>query len=372
MSDTFESAPVAKSRFKTGFVVGFWIILIAVLVGAFMRAQSAKEIQAQAQNEIPWDEQLLSCNSVFDASPSDEFTSCLQMADEGWVNAAQRIAWAYSRDGEYQDWQATYDWLLWLSDNDDYAELLSYIVLFEIGESPEVKVNGERGIRQMAIINNPAATAYLASLYYLKEHQLPQKSNIAWLLERTYEQDKYWVMPEEIARIYAKGFLGEAKPERARSLLLDSIEIDFPLHANNVAWFLATTDYQALSDTKLAVELAEQVIADPEHSNNYMYVDTLAAAYAADGQYTQAVSTQEKAISLIKAAYETSENPSPEIADFEARLTLFQSQQPYIAETSFDDGQSFFQTFKLQIEQALIEGLYIEFSAPEIASPPPQ
>jgi hypothetical protein len=368
MSDTFAPAPTTKSRFKRGFVLGFWTVLVAVLIGAFLRAQSAKELQAQAEAEIPWDAQLLACNNVFNAAPSDDFSTCLKMAEEGWIDAAQRIAWAYSRDGEHQDWQASYDWLIWLSDYDTYAELLSYIVLFEIGESNDVKMNGERGIRKMAIINNPAATAYLASLYYLGKHQLPQQSNIAWLLERTYAQDKYWVMPEEIAKIYANGFLGKAKPEKAKALLLEATDEDFPLHANNVAWFLATTDYQQLSDTKLAVELAEQVVAEEEYAENYVYVDTLAAAYAADGQYEEAVVTQEKALALIKSANEGRETPAPEIADFEKRLALFKGQKPYIAQAEESNGDSFFESFKTQIEQALINSLYVELSPPEIPS----
>jgi tetratricopeptide (TPR) repeat protein len=368
MSDTFASPPNTKARFKRGFVLGFWTVLVAVLIGAFIRAQSARELQSQVQAEIPWDEQLLACNSVFNAAPSDDFSTCLKMAEEGWIDAVQRVAWAYSRDGEHQDWQASYDWLIWLSDYDSYAELLSYIVLFEIGESKDVKANGERGIRKMAIINNPAATAYLAALYYLGKHQLPQQSNIAWLLERTYAQDKYWVMPEEIAKIYANGFLGKAKPEKAKALLLEATDIDFPLHANNVAWFLATTDYQQLSDTKLAVELAEQVVAEQEYAENYVYVDTLAAAYAADGKYEEAVQTQERALALIKSANEGRDTPSPEIADFEERLALFKRQQPYMAQAEEIDGDSFFETFKTQIEQALIDSLYVELSPPKMAS----
>lgn len=371
MSDTFTSAPTTKSRLKRGFVLGFWTVLIAVLIGAFMRAQNAKELQTQAHAEIPWDEQLLACNSIFDAAPSDDFSTCLKMAEEGWIKAAQRVAWAYSRDGEHQDWQASYDWLIWLSDYDNYAELLSYIVLFEIGESNAVKINGERGIRNMAVINNPAATAYLAALYYLGKHQLPQQSNIAWLLERTYAQDKYWVMPEEIAKIYANGFLGKAKPEKAKALLLEATDVDFPLHANNVAWFLATTDYQQLSDTKLAVELAQKVVAEQEYAQDYVYVDTLAAAYAADGQYEEAVATQEKALALIKSAYEGRENPSPEIANFEERLALFKRQQPYIAQAEESDGNSFFESFKTQIERALLDSLYVELSPPKIPSTSP-
>ncbi|MBT1451853.1 hypothetical protein KJ365_13250 [Glaciecola sp. XM2] len=366
MHDTYEPAAGKKSRLKTFIVIGVWVAILAILITAYMRAQSAREAQAQVDTGIKWDPQLLACNEVFDASPTDSFTTCLAMADEGWIDAAQRIAWAYTRDGEHQNWQSVYDWLVWLSDYDVYAELLSYIVLYEIGESNDVKEDGERGIRKMAIINNPAAAAYLASVYYLGAHQLPRQSNITWLLERAYQQSKFWVMPEEIARIYARGFLGKAQPEKAKALLIDATKDDFPLHANNVAWLFATTDSPQLADTKMAVTLAEKVVAEQEYAENYVYVDTLAAAYAADGKFDQAVEAQLKAVDLIKSAHKQNENPSPQLASFEERLALFKAQQPYVIEETLEAGNEFFESFKNQIEQALIDNLYVEVQAPEV------
>ena len=66
---------------------------------------------------------------------------------------------------------------------------------------------------------------------------------------------------------------------------------------NNLAWLLATCPerqyrdpQQALVHAKLAVSLTQGRQAD--------YLDTLAAAYYANGQYSQALKTQQKAVSL--------------------------------------------------------------------------
>lgn len=353
------------SQRKRNITIGFWLGIFVILILVMVRGQSAKQAQTEANNAVLWDPQLLACNEVFDASPSEHFTTCLKMADEGWIDAAQRIAWAYSRDGEYQSWQKAYNWLNWLSRYDDYAELLAYMILFEIGEDTSVKEDGERGIRRMAVVNHPAASAYLASLYYLGIHQMPQQSNIAWLLERAYAKSKYWVMPEEMARIYARGFLGKPQVEKAKSLLMQAKSIDFPLHANNVAWLFATTSSDALSEPQIAIEFAKEVVEDEAYAENYTYVDTLAAAYAANGEFTKAINTQQEAITLLKREMSKQPNLEDQLATYSERLDLYQAEKAFTIDEPEVSGTRFFEDFKNDIEQALIEALYIEFEEPE-------
>lgn len=368
MTDSFDVAPKKRSRLKLYVISGFWLLVFGTLLMAFLRSHQAQQEREQFAASIPWDEALLSCNKVFNAEPTEDFAACLTMADEGWTDAALRVAWAYSRDGEYQSWQAAYEWLVWLSDHDQYAKLLSHIVLFEIGESEQLKLSGERGIRDMAINNQPAATAYLATMYYLSLNTLERRSNIAWLLNRAYAQSKHWVLPDTIATIYANGYLGESDPDKAKQLLLAATEEDFPFHANNVAWLLATTDHPELADSPLALTLSQKVVADEANANNYIYVDTLAAAYAANGQYKQAAETQRTALSLIRKANESINSPSSDIEQFKTRLTLFEASQPYIEAHSYKTGTSFFEDLKENIEQSLIESLYVELTPPKAAA----
>lgn len=365
MTEGYSETPPKRRSMKVYVVSAFWIILLGSLAFLFMRSHQGGQKDEQLISEVIWDTQLLACNSVINAQPTEDFTICLQMAKKGWIDAALRVAWAYSRDGEYQSWQSAYKWLLWLGDHDEYAKLLSYIIIFEIGESAELKLSGERGIREMAVENQPAASAYLASLYYLRLNTLERRSNIAWLIDRAYEQSKYWIMPDTIAKIYANGYLGKADTEKAKALLIDATEESFPFHANNIAWLLATTDNQALADYPLALELAQKVVGKEQHSKNYVYVDTLAAAYAANGQYEQAVNAQEAALELILAEYENRSSSSDEIESFRTRLSLFKASKPYIESSTDASAISFFEGLKDQIEQTLIENLYVELNAPE-------
>ncbi|MFC4701254.1 hypothetical protein ACFO4O_13860 [Glaciecola siphonariae] len=404
MNDDYWAVRPQRNWLKTFLIGGFWLVLLGALVFAFVRSKQASDLREQGQTEIAWDTQLLACNEIVDAEPTDQFNRCLEMAEDGWIDAASRIAWAYSRDGEYQSWQSAYEWLAWLKDHDRYAELLSYIVLFEIGDSKESKLKGERGIRALAMKNEAAASAYLASLYYLELNALERRSNMAWLLERAYNGSNYWVMPDAMATVYANGYLSKADPDKAQALLIEASERDFPFNANNVAWQFATTTNPALANYPKALELAQKVTSNPEHANNFVYVDTLAAAYAANNMFEDAVRAQKEALELITLASENDDSLKPEVENFKKRLALFESQQRYeevipleiakakssasatadtaeiaasaeSAETTASTqltaldakGRVFFENLKKQIEQALIANLYVELQAPEIA-----
>ena len=88
---------------------------------------------------------------------------------------------------------------------------------------------------------------------------------------------------------------------------------------NNLAWLLATTPYPNDRDEKKALQLAESAATATEYKSAGV-LDTLAAARAATGNFTQAVETQEKAIALA---------PEQEQVRFKHRLDLYRQQKPY-------------------------------------------
>lgn len=95
---------------------------------------------------------------------------------------------------------------------------------------------------------------------------------------------------------------------------------DHAMAYNNKAWILATSanatvrnGAQALANANRAYDLAKQ-------PNRYDLLDTLAAAYAAAGQYKKAVDWQLKA---LERAPETDKEPLTQ------RLKLYQSGKPY-------------------------------------------
>jgi len=92
-----------------------------------------------------------------------------------------------------------------------------------------------------------------------------------------------------------------------------------PLNAQ--AWILATHPDPSIRDEEKALQLAERVAALTEHRNAEI-LDTLAAAYAAVGQYDRAVNAAQQAIKLAADI--------PELADqVRARLKSYQQEKPY-------------------------------------------
>jgi len=98
-----------------------------------------------------------------------------------------------------------------------------------------------------------------------------------------------------------------------------SLSAEYPDVKNNLAWVLATCPEAEFRNGKRAVELAEnELVKSPDNAN---VLDTLAAAYAAAGDFARATTTQEKAIS--RCLPEQKEG-------FSARLELYRSKQMYV------------------------------------------
>jgi len=72
------------------------------------------------------------------------------------------------------------------------------------------------------------------------------------------------------------------------------------LAAGNLAWLLATTPDAALRNPQRAVELAEE-IAQSQNFRDPNTLDTLAAAYAAAGDFERALALGRRAGALARA-----------------------------------------------------------------------
>ncbi|MHC4658730.1 MAG: tetratricopeptide repeat protein [Planctomycetota bacterium] len=96
----------------------------------------------------------------------------------------------------------------------------------------------------------------------------------------------------------------------------------FPL--NNLAWLRATHSQAEFRNPKQAVRLAERASKLTSYKNPTV-LDTLAAAYAADGNFPQAIATAETAIKLADSLGQ--KDLSHEI---HSRLPLYKAGQPYI------------------------------------------
>ena len=100
------------------------------------------------------------------------------------------------------------------------------------------------------------------------------------------------------------------------------IEPDNHDSLNGLAWVLATAPEALVRDGSRAVRLAEKAISLQGTANNH---DTLAAAYAEAGRFTDAVGTQERSLAMARAEGSSAE----ELADFHDRLRLYRQGRPY-------------------------------------------
>ena len=97
------------------------------------------------------------------------------------------------------------------------------------------------------------------------------------------------------------------------------LEPDDPGVLNSLAWLRATCPMDGLRDAGRAVADAMRACELTGHAVPG-FVDTLAAAYAEAGRFADAVRWQEKVVDMV---------PADQQAEYQARLDLYRSGQPY-------------------------------------------
>jgi Flp pilus assembly protein TadD len=93
---------------------------------------------------------------------------------------------------------------------------------------------------------------------------------------------------------------------------------------NSLAWMLATSWEAPLRNAAEAVEYARRACKMTQH-RNHMFVDTLAAAQAAAGDFPGAIETAKRAIRLAEQAA-----AGAAAAAYRKRLDLFEEGKPYV------------------------------------------
>jgi tetratricopeptide (TPR) repeat protein len=129
---------------------------------------------------------------------------------------------------------------------------------------------------------------------------------------------------------YKTGRSGEAIPHLQKALELQpSLAVNENASDNNdLAWSLATSPDPGQRNGPLAVKLAEAACKMTDYRETVM-VGTLAAAHGEAGQFDDAISTAQKAITLAK------ENHQPDLLRTNQQLlALYLKHQPYHAGTT--------------------------------------
>jgi tetratricopeptide (TPR) repeat protein len=95
------------------------------------------------------------------------------------------------------------------------------------------------------------------------------------------------------------------------------------VYANALAWLLATCHDAKIHNGKEAVRFAHKAVSI---DRNAQYLDTLAAAQARNGDFKQAVETQQEALDLLRKDKVVQEET---IKEFTTRLSLYTAGKPY-------------------------------------------
>lgn len=313
------------------------------------------------QQEPYWDTDLEVCNQASEVGDSEEFLACLALAESGRVYAQMRIAGLYFDSEDKEAIIETYKWVSRASHYDESARLIKEIILLLYGKTEKDQEIGYKGIINLSDKGNAYASAYLATLYYLDMNVFPRSANPLWLLEKAQRANPDTIDLYKIALIHANGFEIKQNEEKARQIILQASEEAFPDGANNVAWELSTSSDQYLIATDKIVELAESIIQDKRYAKDPVYVDTLAAAYAANKDFEHAIEYQKEAIELFKSeGYAQSE-----IEQANERLNLFQQQKPAIYTSILTDKKTFFNNIQSAIERKLLNQLHWATEQPE-------
>lgn len=117
-----------------------------------------------------------------------------------------------------------------------------------------------------------------------------------------------------------EGRQAEAIKAYRRGLSLKSDDVNL---INNLAWVLATVTNDDLRDGEEAVRLAE-LACNLTEFRNVALIDTLAAAYAEAGRFSDAVETAQKAIQIADES-----GQADAVDDMRKKLALYQAGQPY-------------------------------------------
>lgn len=356
------SVQVAETKSKWAknlLQYAFWVVLI--LGGMHLASnnmqveQTSSELVQEIRYEPYWDTDLEICNKIDKPDTDSAFDECLELAQNGRVYAQMRVAWLFFESEEEGHMQESFKWMSKAGNYLDEPLLLSKIMLLTYGTSDKDKHSGYKGIVRLSDKGNSAADAYLALLYYLQLNLADRMANPLWLLEKAYHKGDGYVSPMDLVKIYINGIDTKVNVNKANSVLKNYANGNFPHSANNAAWFIATTANLDIIPPHYAVELAESIVADTRYQSSYVYLDTLAATYAAVGEFEKAVKEQTRAIELLEKS--NTESQEQNLEQFHSRLEEFKQEQLPQYDNVIVEKTALFTEMKNGLEQALLNSL---------------
>jgi hypothetical protein len=353
---------------KSWFTWKIWTLCVLAMLALLYTSIDSKDPNVPSEADIAlvdaFDLRLLSCNEVTTSTPSDAYDTCLSVAEEGDIEAIKRIIWAYSRQSDYQDLGEVFKWLRALPYKDNATQLLMFSLVHINTKSDKLRKDSELGISKLVAMNYAPANVVLASIYALDENIVAPTSNTLWLLNRAYKKDPLIIEPSLLALIHANGLVSNVDIDAGAKLLKQSADKNFPGSTNNIAWFLSTLDSNPFAPSDYAISLAQRVVDDPVHGKNPIYVDTLAATFAANNMFDKAVETQNLALELLISSNFSEAFKQQTKEEFEQRIALYSQNEALVEETLAVDKIKFFRKLRNMALESVLRGFFIIIEKP--------
>jgi TPR repeat protein len=226
-----------------------------------------------------------------------------------------------------------YEWYRKSAENGFAAGQHAVAMAYDLGRG--VKLDPEKAtewLEKAAEQNYPQAQTALAAKYERGVGTAKSPSKAALFYLRAAQQDFVPAM-SRLANLYYSGTGVPVDFRRAGAWYQRAARSDDPWAANNLAWFMATCPDESLHNGEQAVQLSSRalrIMDEAGEEQRYEMIDTKAACLARNGEYLEAVLWQKKALALLPADKELSEEERKNLeTEFQTRLKLYQKQTPY-------------------------------------------
>lgn len=148
-----------------------------------------------------------------------------------------------------------------------------------------------------------------------------------WVRENTSEAQNI-AKAVRLAQLYKKAKRLQQKhdPDEAIKVYQYAADEGHIVSQNSLAWIFATSQNKKYWNGKKAVDYALK--ATSQETTNWEFFDTLAAAYARDGRFEEAIKAQQKSISLCPKASNEGQKVNIPTKLYE-RLNLYKENQSY-------------------------------------------
>jgi len=255
------------------------VSIIALALASALLFQPGGRVQAQSSDQ---------------ASKQKVIADLKEMADAGDVKSQVQIGLAYlTGDGVHKDDAEGVKWLRKAADQDNpVAERFLAEMYFKGRGVPADNAEAARWLR-MAAEQGDAQSQHNLAVLYIQGLGVPKnKKEAAGWMRKSAEQGLA-AGQVGLGALYENGDGVPPDPVEAVNWYRQAVAQNDASAMNNLALLLATSNNPHVRNPQEAVTLASKAVAA---ANNPDYLDTLAAAYFANGQTDKAVETEKKAL----------------------------------------------------------------------------